>query len=141
MEKTERAQTILDAMGKIEKWCNNSLQNKSFDVFVLQKISGVHSWYGFVYCATHSKLFMVKGDHSRWGAQDFSYKTGMTVDRFNYYTFDCDGGSNHDYARLKKDGNLCWDEEIAYFIKNWATIKERIMDVAKEEDIFCNFEA
>jgi hypothetical protein len=65
----------------------------------------------------------------------------MTVDRFNYYTFDCDGGSNHDYARLKKDGNLCWDEEIAYFIKNWATIKERIMDVAKEEDIFCNFEA
>lgn len=123
---TNRAKNILNAVKQIEDWCNDNLQGKSFDVFALQKNSGVYVWHDFVYSAQHKKIFLARGDHGRWGALDDDFQTGMTQKRFEHCMFKYDGGVSKDYTKLREDGNLMWDEELSNFLNCWQGIKRSL---------------
>ena len=141
MEKTKSAAALLYAYKQIETWCNENLKGNSYEVYVLQKNCGVHCWYDFVWSATHSALFLARGDHSRWGALDCDFTTGMTAKSFRYYMFESYGGAKIDYAKLREDGNLVWDEELSSLINAWPHIKERLLSEIRREDELLNFTA
>lgn len=141
MEKTKRAESLISAYKQIEEWCNENLQGRSHEVFVLQKNWNPHIWHDFVWSAQHKELFFARGNHSRWGANDWSFKTGMSTDNFEYYMFRCDGGSKVDYDSIRQDGNLVFDEELTCLVNSWASIKERLLEELKREDELISFKA
>lgn len=141
MEKTKRAEALIGAYKQIEKWCNENLQGSSYEVFVLQKNWDPHIWHDFVWNARHKELFLARGDHGRWGANDWSFKTGMSTDNFEYYMFRYDGGSKEDCTRIRPDGNLVWDEELEKLVNSWPSIKARLLAELKKEDELANFKA
>ena len=141
MGKTKRAEALIGAFKQIEEWCNNNLQGSSYEVFVLQKNWNPHIWHDFVWSARHKELFLARGDHSRWGANDWSFNTGMSTDNFEYYMFRCGGGVKQDYTRIRQDGNLVWDKELGKLVNSWPSIKERLLAELKKEDKFANFKA
>ena len=141
MEKTKRAEALISAYKQIEEWCNKNLQGSSYEVFVLQKNWDPHIWHDFVWSAHHKELFLARGDHSRGGAQDEDFQTGMRADNFEYYMFRCDGGVKEDCSRIRQDGNLTWDKELEHLVNSWPSIKERLLAELKKEDEFANFKA
>ena len=141
MEKTKKAEALINAYKQIEKWCNENLQNSSYKVFALQKNSGTYMWYDFVYSTHHKELFFARGDHSRWGADDDKFQTGMTIKRFEYYMFECDKGVKQDYERIREDGNLVWDEELTRLVNSWPSIKERLLAELRKENDLAYFKA
>lgn len=141
MEKAKRAEALISAYKQIEEWCNENLQGSSYQVFVLQKNWDPYIWHDFVWSAHHKELFFARGDHSRWGANDWSFKTGMSTDNFEYYMFRLDGGVKQDYTRIRQDGNLVWDEELGKLVNSWPSIKERLLSEMKKEDELASFKA
>ena len=139
MEKTKRAEALISAYKQIEEWCNKNLQESSYEVFVLQKNWDPHIWHDFVWSARHKELFLARGNHSRWGANDWIFKTGMSTGIFEYYMFRCCGGSKEDCTRIRQDGNLVWDKELEHLVNSWPSIKERLLLELKKEDEFSNF--
>lgn len=141
MEKTKRAEALISAYKQIEEWCNENLQGSSYEVFVLQKNWDPYIWHDFVWSAHHKELFLARGNHSRWGAQDDDFQTGMSADRFEYYMFRCDGGVKEDCTRIRQDGNLLWDKELEHLVNSWPSIKERLLAELKKENELANFKA
>lgn len=141
MEKTKRAESLIRAYKQIEEWCNENLHGSSYEVFVLQKKSGVYMWHDFVWSSRHKELFFARGDHSRWGAHDDTFRTGMNADRFECYMFEYNRGSKTNYSKIREDGNLVFDEELGCLINSWTFIKGQLLAELRKEDELANFKA